>query len=260
MKTFQFIIYEERAGVARLTYNRPEARNARSMQMGRELLEALSCIEESQEARALILTGAGTAFSAGRDLKETAAHTPEQGREYMRTGREYVQRLSDLPIPTIAAINGYAFGGGVEAALACDIRLAAEEAVICFPECALGVFPGSQGTVRLPRLISPGHAMELIFASKRIDGREAERIGLVQRACPRERLLEEAETLAARIAENGPLGVRAAKKVIRTALNSPFDPAVEYSNFLREPLNETQDFREAVAAFREKRKPKFIGA
>jgi len=147
----------------------------------------------------------------------------------------------------------------MEIALACDIRLAAEEATLCFPETALGVFPGAGGTVRLPRVIPAGLAKELIYTAKRFDGKEAERIGFVNRAYPADRLRDEAAAMAAAIAANGPLGVRAAKKVIAHTQNMSMAQAIEFSNAVRLPLNFTRDFAEALAAFKEKRKPVFRG-
>jgi enoyl-CoA hydratase/carnithine racemase len=172
---------------------------------------------------------------------------------------EAVTLWEKLPMPTIAAVNGHTFGWGMEISLACDIRLVAEEATLCFPETALGVFPGAGGTVRLPRLIHAGLAKELIYTAKQFDGREAERIGLANRAYPAGRLMEEAMAMAEKIAENGPLGVRGAKKVIDHSLQMSMEQAVEFSMTNRMPLNFTKDFAEALAAFKEKRKPVFRG-
>jgi enoyl-CoA hydratase/carnithine racemase len=162
-------------------------------------------------------------------------------------------------MPTIAAINGHTFGWGMEISLACDIRLAAADATLCFPETALGVFPGAGGTVRLPRVIPAGLAKELIYTARRFDGEEAERIGFVNRAYPADQLMEEALALARSIAANGPLGVRGAKKVIEQTSRMPMSQAIEFSNAVRMPLNFTKDFAEALAAFKEKRKPEFRG-
>ena len=148
----------------------------------------------------------------------------------------------------------------MEIALACDIRFVAEDATLCFPECALGIFPGAGGTVRLPRLIQTGLAKELIYTAKRFDGREAERIGLAVRALPADELHDvKLSQRRRKIAANGPLGVRAAKKVIGHTLEMPMSAAIEFSNANRLPLNFTKDFAEALTAFREKRKPVFRG-
>ncbi|MBI3127790.1 MAG: enoyl-CoA hydratase/isomerase family protein [Candidatus Tectomicrobia bacterium] len=259
MRAFKEIRYEEADGLATVTLDRPERLNALGMNMAGELRALSLALAEEKGVRAVILTGGGRAFSTGRDLKESAAHTKEEADRFQLTGMEAVTLWERLPMPTLAAINGPCFGFGMEIALACDMRLAAEDAVLCFPECALGIFPGAGGTVRLPRLLAPGLAAELIYTAKRFDGREAERIGFVNRAHPKERLMEEARALAGQIRDNGPLGVRAAKKVIQNAAEMALPQAIEFSNALRLPLNYTRDFAEALAAFREKRKPVFRG-
>ena len=259
MRAFKEIRYEEESGLAAVTLSRPERLNALGMNLAEEICALSRELAGEKDVRAVLLTGEGRAFCTGRDLKESAAHTKEQADRYQLIGMECVTLWEALPMPTVAAINGPCFGFGMEIALACDIRLAAEDATLCFPECALGIFPGAGGTVRLPRAIPPGLAMELIFTAKRLDGREAERIGFVSRAHPKERLMAEARSLAGQIRDNGPLGVRAAKKVIRHAAEMPLPQAIEFSNANRLPLNYTQDFAEALAAFREKRKPVFRG-
>jgi enoyl-CoA hydratase/carnithine racemase len=259
VRAFQEIRYEEEGGLAVATLNRPGRLNALGMNLAEELRALALELAGEKSVRAVILTGEGRAFSTGRDLKESAAHTREQADRYQLLGMEVVTLWERLPMPTIAAINGPCFGFGMEIALACDIRLAAEEATLCFPECALGIFPGAGGTVRLPRSIPPGLAKELIFTAKRFDGREAERIGFANRACPAEQLMDAARALAGQIRDNGPLGVRAAKRVIQHAAEMALPQAIELSNALRLPLNHTKDFAEALAAFREKRKPVFRG-
>ncbi|MEK6710822.1 MAG: enoyl-CoA hydratase-related protein [Nitrospinota bacterium] len=259
MRAFQEIRYEEEAGLATVTLNRPERLNALGMNMAEEIVALAQALAGEAGVRAVLLTGGGRAFSTGRDLKESATHTREQADRYQLLGMEAVTLWERLPMPTVAAINGPCFGFGMEIALACDIRLAAEEATLCFPECALGIFPGAGGTVRLPRAIPPGLAKELIFTAKRFDGREAERIGFVNRAYPAGQLVEAARALAGQIRDNGPLGVRAAKRVIQHAAEMALPQAIEFSNAHRLPLNHTRDFAEALAAFREKRKPVFRG-
>ncbi len=259
MRAFREIRFEVEDGLATATLSRPERLNALGMNMAEEFRDLAGALAGEREVRVVLLTGEGRAFSTGRDLKESASHTKEEADRYQLLGMEGVALWERLPMPTVAAINGPCFGWGMEAATACDIRLAAEEATLCFPECALGIFPGAGGAVRLPRLIPPGLAKELIYTSKRIDGREAERIGLVNRAYPAAQLLEEARALAARIRDNGPLGVRGAKRVIQNAPEMPLSQAIEFSNAVRLPLNQTRDFAEALAAFKEKRKPAFRG-
>ncbi len=259
MREFTEIKYGLEGGVARVTINRPERLNALGMNLAEEFNALALDLAEKKDVRVVVLTGEGRAFSTGRDLKESATHTKEDADRYQLLGMEAVTRWEKLPMPTIAAVNGPTFGWGMEISLACDIRLAAEDAILCFPECALGIFPGAGGTVRLPRLIPAGLAKEIIYTAKRFDGREAERIGLVVRALPAEKLMEEALAIAEKIAANGPLGVRSAKKVIDHTLEMPMAAAIEFSNANRMPLNFTKDFAEALAAFREKRKPLFRG-
>jgi enoyl-CoA hydratase/carnithine racemase len=259
MRDFTEIKYECESGVARVTINRPDRLNALGMNLAEEFMAMGEALAGEKEVRALVLTGEGRAFSTGRDLKESANHTKEDADRYQLIGMDTVTKWEALPMPTIAAINGHTFGWGMEIALACDIRLVAEEATLCFPETALGVFPGAGGTVRLPKLIPPGVAKELIYTSKRFDGIEAARIGFANQAYPASSLMDKALAMAAAIAANGPLGVRAAKKVIGQTSHMAMGQAIEFSNAIRMPLNFTKDFAEALAAFKEKRKPKFRG-
>ena len=259
MREFTEIKYAFEAGIARVTINRPERLNALGMNLAEEFNALGDALAAEKDVRVALLTGEGRAFSTGRDLKESATHTKEDADRYQLLGMETVTKWEALPMPTIAAINGHTFGWGMEISLACDIRLAAEDATLCFPETALGVFPGAGGTVRLPRLIPAGLAKELIYTARRFDGKEAERIGFVNRAYPADRLMAEALAMAETIAANGPLGVRGAKKVIEQTRQMPMAQAIELSNAVRMPLNFTKDFAEALAAFREKRKPEFRG-
>ncbi len=259
MREFTEIKVETGGGIATVTINRPERLNALGMNLAEEFNALAEDLAGEKEVRVALLTGEGRAFSTGRDLKESATHTKEDADRYQLLGMDAVAKWENLPMPTIAAINGHTFGWGMEVALACDIRLVAEGATLCFPECALGVFPGAGGTVRLPRLLPPGIAKELIYTAKRFDGLEAARIGFANRAYPADRLMEEARAMAETIAANGPLGVRGAKKVIENSRQLPMPEAIAYSNEVRMPLNFTKDFAEALAAFREKRKPEFRG-
>jgi|TARA_B100000315_G_scaffold208822_1_gene204332 enoyl-CoA hydratase/carnithine racemase len=259
VREFTEIKYAVDEGIARVAINRPERLNALGMNLAEEFTELGAALAGEKEVRVVVLTGEGRAFSTGRDLKESATHTKEDADRYQLLGMETVTRWENLPMPTIAAINGHTFGWGMEISLACDIRLAAADATLCFPETALGVFPGAGGTVRLPRVIPAGLAKELIYTARRFDGEEAERIGFVNRAYPADQLMEEALALARSIAANGPLGVRGAKKVIEQTSRMPMSQAIEFSNAVRMPLNFTKDFAEALAAFKEKRKPEFRG-
>lgn len=259
MRGFETIGYEEKDGLAVVRLDRPESLNAISSKMAEEFVALAEALAGARRTRVVVLTGAGRAFSTGRDLKESATHSKETADRYQRDVMATTTLWERLPMPTIAAVNGHAFGWGVEITLACDIRLAAEEATLCLPECSLGIFPGAGGVVRLQRIMPAGQAKELVFTSRRVDGKEAERIGLANRAHPLADLMAEAMATAEKIRDNGPLGVRGAKKVIDQTLDMPLAQAVEFSNALRLPLNQTRDFAEALAAFREKRKPVFTG-
>lgn len=177
----------------------------------------------------------------------------------MRLAIEAAHTFSRLPMPTIAAINGACFGWGLEASLACDIRLAAEQAKLCFPETRLGIFPGAGGTPRLAKLVPMAVAKELIFTARVFDGTEAKELGVVSKAVPEEELLTAAVALAESIAKNAPLGLRSAKRVLEAAGDQPLEVALALSGKERLPLNDTADFAEGVAAFAEKRVPVFRG-
>ena len=259
MREFETISYTEEDGLAVVKLNRPESLNAISFKMAEEFVELARTLADAQNVRVVILTGEGRGFSTGRDLKESTTHTKEMADQYQRYVMAATSLWARLPMPTIAAINGHTFGWGVEITLVCDIRLAAVEATLCFPECSLGIFPGAGGVVWLQRVMPAGQAKELVYTSKRIDGKEAERIGLVNKAHPLDVLMDEATAIAEKIRGNGPLGVRGAKKAIDQTLDMPLSQAIEFSNALRLPLNHTKDFAEALAAFKEKRKPVFTG-
>ena len=259
MREFETISYTEEDGLAVVKLNRPESLNAISFKMAEEFVELARTLAAARNVRVVILTGEGRGFSTGRDLKESTTHTKEMADQYQRYVMSATSLWERLPMPTIAAINGHTFGWGVEITLVCDIRLAAEEATLCFPECSLGIFPGAGGVIWLQRIMPAGQAKELVYTSKRINGIEAERIGLVNKAHPLDRLMDEATAIAERIRDNGPLGVRGAKKVIDQTLEMPLSQAIEFSNAHRLPLNYTKDFAEALAAFKEKRKPVFTG-
>ena len=243
------------------TLDRPTRGNSFSLAMAESLLELPTVLPES--TRALIFTGRGEkAFCTGRDLAESKTHTPEQAKRYIKALIDGVLGVKKLPMPTIAAINGAAFGGGVELALCCDIRVAAAEATLCLPETALGIFPGAAGAVLTPRLLGAPRAKELIFTARRFSGVEAEKWGVVQHVTSAggPDALGEALALGEKIAANGPLGVRGAKRVIDAIDEAlSFEQQLEVSNAHRLPLNDTDDFKEALKAFAEKRKPVFHG-
>lgn len=242
------------------TLDRPTRGNAFSLAMAESLLELPKALPES--TRVLIFTGSGSkAFCTGRDLAESKTHTAEQADRYINALIDGILGVRKLPMATIAAINGSSFGAGVELSLACDIRVAAAEATLCFPETSLGIFPGAAGAVLCPRIIGVARAKELIFTARRFSGVEAKEWGVVQHCTsPGGDAYADALELGIKIASNGPLGVRGAKLVMDAMDDSlTFDEQLKLSNDHRFPLNDTEDFKEALKAFSEKRKPVFKG-
>jgi enoyl-CoA hydratase len=212
---FECIIYEKEAGIATIKLNRPKVLNAMNRQLWIDFQEALEDVKGDPEIKVLIITGEGRAFSTGADLKDSKDRTPEQYRDYLVELQEASRKIIRFEKPTIAAINGYALGSGYELALACDIRIASEEAKIGSPEARV-TSSVTGGAMRLVQdLIGPGKAKELLFTAEYIDGKEAERIGLVNRAVPLEKLMETTREMAAKIAENSPFSI----KMIKQGLN-----------------------------------------
>ena len=254
------LIERREDGIIVITINRPDRRNAldrHTLAAGRKLIRD---ILYDRSARVLIVTGAGDkAFCAGADLKEREGMTMDQVRQYIRYIRDTFTEIENLPIPVIAAINGFALGGGLELALACDIRIAAPNATLALNETSLGIIPGGGGTVRLPRLVGKGVAKELILTARWVDAQEAMRIGLVNAIAPEGRLLETAIDMATKMVANGPIAVTQAKYVINRGTELPLDEALQTESDAYEVCIPTKDRLEALAAFKEKRKPQFKG-
>jgi enoyl-CoA hydratase len=251
---------EEEDGLAIVYIDRPEALNALNTDVLRELRDALREVESRDDLRVLILTGAGDrAFVAGADIKEMLPMEPMDTRKFASLGHEVTGLLERMEKPVIAAINGYALGGGCELALACDIRIASEKAKIGLPEVGLGIFPGFGGTQRLTRLIGRGRASELIFTGDPVDAATAERIGLVNRVVPPERLMEEAKGLARRIMERGPLALKLSKAAIHHSQETSLSSGLAFEREAFSLIFSTEDKKEGMKAFTEKRKPAFRG-
>ena len=249
-----FVELEKKDQFAVLTINRPEALNALNDEVISQLDRVLDSIDPA-EVRCLIVTGAGQkAFVAGADIAQMNGLTKVEGEAFGKHGNDVFRKLETLPIPTIAAVNGFALGGGCELAMSCDIRLCAETAVFGQPEVGLGITPGFGGTQRMARLIGPGKAKELIYTARNIKAPEALSVGLVQAVYPAEELIEQAEKMAARIAGNAPIAVRACKKAINDGLQVDMDAAVAVEEKLFGSCFETQDQKNAMTAFVEKRK------
>ena len=249
---------ERRDGVATVTLNQPATLNAFNVEQLKRLLSTLRALRDDRSVRCLILTGAGTkAFAAGADIKAMANLSAANGLAFGRLGHAVTNAVEQFPAPTIAAVNGYAFGGGCELALAADIRLAAENAVFAQPEVSLGIPPGWGGTQRLPRVIGPGLAAELIFTGRRVQAEEALRIGLVTAIYPSDQLAGEAMKLARQIAANSPTAVRAAKQGLSRAFAGTPDTFLAYELELFGSAFGSPDQREGMAAFIEKRDAAF---
>ncbi len=254
------IIVERDGAVAVVTLNRPKVLNALNQHTLAELGQAIDELGGDEATRAIILTGAGDkAFVAGADINELATQTPVSGRETARRGQALFTRIEQLGKPVIAAIGGFALGGGCELAMACTFRLAADTARLGQPEVNLGLIPGYGGSQRLVRLVGKDRAMDLILTGRLVNAEEALRIGLVTRVVPAASLLEEARLFARELASKAPLAVRYAMQAIEAGLEMPFDAACEFEATLFGLVASTEDMREGTRAFLEKRKPEFKG-
>ncbi len=250
----EFIIYEEQDNIAIITINRSRALNALNSNVLKELDKVLDRVNLDR-IRALIITGSGDkSFVAGADISEMHKLTKAEGEVFGKRGNDVFRKLETFPIPVIAAVNGYALGGGCELAMSCDIRICSENAVFGQPETGLGITPGFGGTQRLARLISVGKAKEMIYTARNIKSEEAYRIGLVNGVYPQEELMEQALKMASNIAKNAPIAVRAAKKAINEGLDADMNSAVKIEEVLFGSCFETEDQQEGMAAFLEKRK------
>ncbi|WP_054635589.1 enoyl-CoA hydratase [Thalassobacillus sp. C254] len=254
------VALEKKGNVAIITLNRPRAANALSLQMLQELNHYFQDLSFDDSVRTLIITGAGDkVFCAGADLKERAGMDPVQVKKTVALIRKTVEAVEKLPQPVIAAMNGSALGGGLELALACDIRVAAEDGKYGLPETSLAIIPGAGGTQRLPRLIGAEKAKELIFTSKKISGREAEQIGLVSCSAQSAEVLSVAQEIAGKIAENGPVALKQAKKAVNAGLETDLNTGLTLEEKCYEVIIPTKDRLEGLQAFKEKRKPQYSG-
>ena len=249
---------EDEIGI--LTINRPKALNALNMETLNEIQAGLREVKAHPNLKALIVTGAGEkAFVAGADIQEMQGMDSIEALNFSRLGHYTLNMIQDLEQPVIAAVNGFALGGGTEIALACDFIYASENAKFGLPEATLGVFPGFGGTQRLPRLIGKGRAKELIFTGKMISAQEAFQLGIVNRVFPLATLLEETKKVAVQVAGNGPVGVRLAKMVVNKGFNMDLTEACSLESYAFGISFSTEDQKEGMKAFLEKRKPNYKG-
>ncbi len=256
-----FVKTEMEDRLAIITIQRPEALNALNATVLRELSMAIEHLSMAQAVGAIILTGAGdNAFVAGADIKEMAGLSALEMRAFSEMGRRLGDAFAACNKPVIAAINGYALGGGCELALACDIRIASDRAKLGQPEVNFGIVPGFGGSQRLPRLVGAGWAAELIYTGETIDAATAERIGLVNRVVPADRLLEEAKGIARKILEKSPAAIALAKACLRAAMEMPLSAGLDFETAAFGIVGSTHDKEEGMRAFIEKRKPSWTGA
>lgn len=257
---YENILVEREDAIAVVTVNRPRVLNTLNRATIVELTSAIDELGADREVRAIIITGAGDrAFVAGADINEIRELNALEAVEFSEQGQALMFRIEELPKPVIAAINGFALGGGCELALACDIRIAAEGARLGQPEINLGVIPGYGGTQRLPREVGRGKAMELILTGEMIEAQEALRIGLVEQVVPPERLLEEAKALARKIAGKGAIAIKLAKRCINQGLETDLRSGCALESLQFGAVCTTEDKLEGTTAFLEKRKPEFKG-
>ncbi len=258
---YETILVERKRNIARVTINRPDKLNALNALAKEELRKAFEELKSDSSVDVVILTGSGEkAFVAGTDIKELTALTNASGREFAAGGQRVFDLIENLGKPVLAAVNGYALGGGCELALSCHIRVAAESAKFGQPEVNLGIIPGYGGTQRLARLVGKGRAMEMILTGDSIDAEEALRIGLVNRVVPSAELLSVCEAMAEKIASKGQIAVRLALKAVNMTHETNLTDGQELEASLFGLCCGTEDFREGTKAFLEKRKPSFKNA
>ena len=258
--TFENLLVEQAAGVATITINRPKVLNALNGATLDELRRAILALKHDEAVRVVVITGAGEkSFIAGADINELAVQTPVSGREHARKGQHILDLIEHMGKPVIAAINGFALGGGCELAMACTLRIAADTARLGQPEINLGIIPGYAGTQRLARLIGRGRALELLLTGDHVTAQEAHRLGLVNRVVPAAELKNEVAKVAAVLSAKAPVAMRYIIDAVNKGLDMPLGEAQTFEATLFGLVSSTEDMREGTKAFLEKRKAEFRG-
>lgn len=257
---FENTLYEKSEGIATITINRPKAMNALNKQAVLEISSRLDEAEEDKTVKVIVITGAGDrGFCVGLDLKAVRGISAVDGMNLSLLGQKLTKKIEELQKPVIAAINGYALGGGLELAMSCDLRIASENAKVGQPELNVGLIPGWGGTQRLPRLVGRGIAKELIFTGKMIDAKTAEKLSLLNKVVPPDKLKSTVKEIATELMTKPPVGIQLAKQLINSSIEIDLTKGLVQEAQAFGVLAATEDFDEGVAAFIEKRKPKFKG-
>ncbi len=260
MMSYKKLLVEKKAGIGWITFNRPEFLNALDAEARRELIDALNEMETDSEVRVVAITGAGEkAFSAGADVRMFVDITPTQAKEYVGLAKAATRKIETLTKPVIAAVNGYAFGGGLEIALACDMVVATRNAIFGQTEINVGLIPGAGGTQRLPRILGIRKAKELILTGEVLDAEQALRLGLVNQIVDSSHLVEAVEAIAQKLKEKSSLILRFAKEAVNKSMESNLEAGLDYESELFSLCFSTEDQKEGVKAFLEKRPPIFKG-
>jgi enoyl-CoA hydratase len=258
--SFETLLIEKTGSIGQITLNRPDILNALNRQAVAELAAAMEAFGADDAIRGIILTGSGDkAFAAGSDIDELSRLTAVEAEDLARQGQALMDLVENLGKPVVAALNGYAIGGGCELALACTMRVAADHARLSQPEVRLGLIPGFGGTQRLPRLIGKGRALQMILSGDMMDAQEACRIGLVDEIVPKERLIDRAEAILLTIASNAPLAVRYALEAVNNGMEMTQAQGLQLEAALFGRAASSEDVKEGTAAFLERRKPRFTG-
>jgi enoyl-CoA hydratase len=258
--SYENLLVEKKDAVAVVTINRPDKLNALNDRTMEELDAAFAALAADAEVRGVLLTGAGEkAFVAGADIAELATQSPVDGQERSIRGQRVLDRIENLGKPVVAAVNGFALGGGCELAMACHLRVAAEGARLGTPEVKLGIMCGYAGTQRLARLVGKGRALEILLTAEMVDAQEAYRIGLVNKVVPKDKLLAESEALLRKMIGNGPVSLRFTLDAVNAGLEMPFAEAQRHEATLFGLICTTADMKEGTKAFLEKRPAKFQG-